>query len=238
VRSDIVRATSESPLSPAALARPRLWCVVLCVQPLRRWSTLAAPHGSSGDSSGPSPIVIVSEPKRQTHSPDAPALQRQRHCRPRVTDQGSQSIIMPAIIRLSEPPRCCVRGCQRRWIGPFSPLGPRRRRREDEAACQKFQNLRFPMTGKASAENAAGYAIAGFLTGTDSSPATVVNSQAVEACEPADETRTFGSGCERKVLLSNRPKQASPSRRVPANQRRLASRSEIAMLRVSRCEFT
>ena len=53
---------------------------------------------------------------------------RQRHCRPRVTDQGSRSVTTPHI-RPPEVPRCSICGCQRHWIDPFSFLGPRRRPR-------------------------------------------------------------------------------------------------------------
>lgn len=68
---------------------------------------------------------------------------RQRHCRPRVTDQGSQSVTTAAIIRLSEPPRCCVCGRQRHWIDPFSPLGSRRRPRPRTRPPANVQNSTF-----------------------------------------------------------------------------------------------
>jgi hypothetical protein len=38
-----------------------------------------------------------------------------------VTDQGSQSIIMPVIVTLYEPLRRCVCGRDCNWVDPFIP---------------------------------------------------------------------------------------------------------------------
>jgi hypothetical protein len=52
---------------------------------------------------------------------------------PSVSRDGSRSPIghcaAPGSVELSEPLRRSIRGCQRRWIDPFSPLGPWRRPR-------------------------------------------------------------------------------------------------------------
>jgi hypothetical protein len=62
----------------------------------------------------------------QTRSPPSPAPLPA--IAPSASRDGSRSPIdhcaAPGSVELSEPFRCSIRGCQRRWIDPFSPLGP------------------------------------------------------------------------------------------------------------------
>ena len=68
---------------------------------------------------------------------------RQRHCRPRVTHQGTVPVTRTDI-KTSEPPRCSVCDCPSRWIDPFGLSSLQRRSPWRARPPTKVQNSTFP----------------------------------------------------------------------------------------------